>query len=278
MSNLSKRAYTALFFVASMLVGILGGTYTFLALFALVTALCLWEFYHIVLAHEKRRDKTRHLIAVSLGMTPFVIAALIQLQWLVPSTDFTVAATLVFISLLFLIFLFELFTASDRPFENIALVILGIIYVGLPFALLCFAAFPDGVYHPEIVLSLIVVNWINDTMAYVAGSRFGKTPLFPRISPKKTWEGTIGGLLGSILTGVLFYVFTDVFQLTEWLILVVIIKVFGDLGDLVESMLKRSYDMKDSGTLLPGHGGFLDRFDAFIFLLPFATLYIILGC
>ena len=278
MSELSKRANTALIFVSTMLIGILGGAYTFLILFMVVTAFCLWEFHYIVLAHEKRRDIARNVIALCLGIAPFIIAALINLKWIAPSLDFIIASTLIFITLLFLVFLFELFTESGRPFENIAFVILGIVYIGLPFSLLCFAAFKDGGYQPEIVLALIVINWMNDSAAYVAGSRFGKTPLFPRISPKKTWEGSIGGLFGGIIAGLLFYLFTDIFELSEWLILVIIIKLFGDLGDLTESMLKRSFGIKDSGTLLPGHGGFLDRFDAFIFLLPFATLYIILCC
>ena len=119
------------------------------------------------------------------------------------------------------------------------------------------------------------MTWANDTGAYLIGSQIGRTKLFPRISPKKTWEGSAGGVLVTFLAGYLLSrIFSDI-SLVDWCVLAGIVSIFGSLGDLVESMLKRSLQIKDSGNLLPGHGGFLDRFDAFIFLLPFAAAYLL---
>ncbi|TAK40283.1 MAG: phosphatidate cytidylyltransferase, partial [Saprospiraceae bacterium] len=119
------------------------------------------------------------------------------------------------------------------------------------------------------------LTWMNDTGAYIIGSLFGKHLLFSRISPKKTWEGTFGGIAITFLVAFLFCVFTNELRFRDWIILGAIVSIFGSVGDLVESMLKRSVGVKDSGNLLPGHGGVLDRFDAFIFVLPFAAAYLL---
>ena len=138
-----------------------------------------------------------------------------------------------------------------------------------------FIAFDGEHFRSNTVFGLLLLTWINDTAAYLVGSQIGKHKLFPRISPKKTWEGSIGGgVFTLILAGVLGYIFEEQ-SVVQWLILGVIVVIFGSIGDLIESMLKRSYNIKDSGTILPGHGGLLDRFDAFIFLVPFATVYIL---
>ena len=118
------------------------------------------------------------------------------------------------------------------------------------------------------------MNWVNDSGAYVVGSLIGKTPLYPRISPNKTWEGTLGGVFFCLVTGYIFSLYYTMLSTVDWMVLGAITAIFGSLGDLIESMLKRSVDKKDSGNLLPGHGGMLDRFDAFIFLLPFAAAYL----
>jgi phosphatidate cytidylyltransferase len=122
---------------------------------------------------------------------------------------------------------------------------------------------------------LLLLTWMNDTGAYLVGSNFGRRMLFPRISPKKTWEGTIGGVVITFITAASFCAFSGELRLFDWMVLAAFVSVFGTLGDLVESMLKRSVGVKDSGNLLPGHGGVLDRFDAFIFVLPFAAAYLL---
>ena len=122
---------------------------------------------------------------------------------------------------------------------------------------------------------MLWLTWTNDTAAYFAGTYLGKNKLFPQISPKKTWEGSFGGLLGTMLMAYGLSVVFPELAASTWIAIGAVVAIFGSIGDLVESMLKRSHQVKDSGTLLPGHGGFLDRFDAFIFLIPFVLLVLI---
>lgn len=176
-----------------------------------------------------------------------------------------------------LVFILELFQKRQAPGHFISSYLLGIFYISLPVCLLFWVASgPDAIYKPNRVFGLLWLVWTNDTLAYLVGSQIGKHKLFERISPKKTWEGTIGGVVGTILMawGLSHYV-TD-FSPEQWLALGIVVSIFGTLGDLVESMLKRSAGIKDSGNLFPGHGGFLDRFDAFLFMLPFAWLTLML--
>ena len=129
-------------------------------------------------------------------------------------------------------------------------------------------------FSPNIVAGILFLTWANDSFAYIVGSKIGKTPFFLRISPKKTWEGTIGGAVFCMLTaGIIAQFFTQL-SLLDWLVVGAIVAVFGTIGDLVESLLKRSVGVKDSGSFMPGHGGFLDRFDAFIFCIPFVYFYL----
>ncbi len=275
MSGLLQRVSTAVIFVLVMLGGLYGGRYPFVALFALITGLCLWEFFGMTLSKDKKRDHIRKFLGLLLGLTPFVLVSLLKLNWINSSAEFVLIASLLCFPLLFLSFIFELFALSKKPFANVAYLILGMVYIGIPFAMLDFIAFDGENFRSNTIFGLLLLTWANDTAAYLVGSQIGKTPLFPRISPKKTWEGSIGGALLTIGLGVLLgYIFPEQ-RVVDWLVLSIIVVIFGSLGDLVESMLKRSYEVKDSGSLLPGHGGMLDRFDAFIFLVPFATAYLL---
>ena len=136
--------------------------------------------------------------------------------------------------------------------------------------------FNNGKFSPNIVFGLLALTWMNDTGAYLVGSQIGKHKLFPRISPKKTWEGSTGGVVFTFVLAYILSLLFDDLRLVDWMFLAAIVGTFGSIGDLIESMLKRSLKIKDSGNLLPGHGGILDRFDAFIFLLPFAAAYLLL--
>ncbi len=275
MKGLRTRAISAVIFVVLVLGGIFGGRYPFLVLFTLITGLCLQEFFAMVLDRYRRRDRVRIGLGIAMGLTPHLLASAVLLGWLPDREDLLAVATLLFFPLLFLMFIYELFAASRYPFENVAMMVMGLVYIGAPFALLDFIAYQSGTFDWQIVIGLLALTWIADTGAYLAGSTFGKTPLLPRISPNKTWEGLLGGsmlvLLSSLLLGYLF----PVARYRDWAALAGIVVVFGSLGDLIESMLKRSLDVKDSGRVLPGHGGLLDRFDAFIFLLPFVAAYLI---
>ena len=275
MKGLLKRGITALIFGAVMLLGVYGGPYVFVSLFGLITALCLWEFFEIVLSKNKGIDLIRRFLGLGLGLAPFLLAAVLQLELVHNKGIFIAISALLLFPFIFSAFIYELYTRSEQPFVNVAYIVLGMAYIGIPFALLEFIAFEDGFFYSNTVFGLLVLTWFNDSGAYMVGSRLGKTPLFPRISPKKTWEGAAGGAASTFIAAILVYTLFRELRLADWLVLAGIVAVFGNLGDLVESMLKRSVQIKDSGTLLPGHGGLLDRFDAFIFLLPFATAYLL---
>ena len=275
MKGLIKRAFTALVFVLVMLLGLYGSRYSFVILFAVITTGCLWEYFLIVMNRKNRVDKIRVWLGVAFGLTPFVLASVLQLGRIEINEDFIIITALLFFPFIFLAFIYELFARSKWPFSNVAYIVLGMVYIGAPFALLDFIAFDGDKFYANTVMGLLILSWANDTGAYLVGSSIGKHKLLPRISPGKTWEGSIGGVLITFVVGYLLYFMFPELRLVDWLVLAGIVAIFGSIGDLVESMLKRSFDVKDSGSLLPGHGGLLDRFDAFIFLLPFAAAYIL---
>lgn len=276
---LMRRLMTAILFVIVMIGGLYGGRYSFVALFGVITALSLWEYHSMVLERYNTRDVLRMLIGLGFGMTPYILSIILQLNLIKSGSDnFIIFTSILFFPFIFLAFVYELFTASKQPFINIGLIVLGMIYIGAPFALLGFIAFDGDTFYANTVFGLLLMTWANDTGGYVVGSKFGKHKLMPRISPKKTWEGYGGGIVITILLSlILGYIFAGKENLDaiDWVVLALIVVVFGSIGDLVESMLKRSVKTKDSGNMLPGHGGVLDRFDAFIFLLPFAAAYLL---
>lgn len=181
-----------------------------------------------------------------------------------------------------LIMIFSLYRKVDGSFRNILWTFFGIIYVALPLSLLSLLVFPayatESVYEPGIAAGVFIMIMLNDTVAYLVGVPLGRHRLFKRVSPKKSWEGTLGGGM-AVLTASLFM--SDLFPVLErmhWIALAFIVIVFGTYGDLVESFFKRIIGIKDSGTLLPGHGGILDRVDAWFFVVPAVLIYLSLTC
>jgi len=277
MSGTKQRVITGVIFGVFVIGGMLAHEYSFQVVFLAIAALCLWEFLGMTLESEpKSWAMYRKVLGVLLGLLPTSVAIGIVSETTI---------LYMFTASVFLLLIVELFAQAKRPFSNIGHILLGIIYIGFPLALVHTMSFDSTTadFMPYLVLGLLLMVWASDVAAYFSGRALGKNKLFPRISPKKTWEGAIGGLLGSIAAGALIYfVYQQVginsgLAFKDWLILGAITSVFGVLGDLVESMLKRSVQIKDSGNLLPGHGGFLDRFDAFIFVIPFAYLYLTLS-
>jgi len=271
---MKSRFASGFIFVLLVLGGIFGGQYSFLALFGIVLMGCLWEYLNMVLPRRRQRDLTRQLLGMGLGLIPMVLALIFQLE-LFERESYVAFFTLLLFPLLFAAFIFELSTESETPFQNVAFLMLGMIYIGVPFGLLNLIAFQNGTFHTIMVLGLVLLTWMNDTGAFAVGANLGKTPLLPRISPKKTWEGTLGGIIITLITGIIISFFSAE-NLWTWIILALLVGVFGSIGDLVESMLKRSRGVKDSGSLMPGHGGLLDRFDAFIFHLPYVAAFLLL--
>jgi len=244
------------------------GQTVFSVLLFIITVLSLNEF--IALVSNDEVQPSLWPVLVTGGFTYVVLAA---------NAMGIIAADKLFIILPFfsVLFIAELWRGKKNPFSNIALSLLGIIYIALPFGLIMYFFNPQiisGPMHYGVVLGFLLILWLNDTGAYFVGSLIGKHKLFERISPGKTWEGSAGGALFAVLTAWgLSFVFTQLDAL-HWIILSLIIAVTGTLGDLVESMLKRSLGIKDSGNILPGHGGLLDRFDAVLLSAPFVFVYL----
>ncbi|MFZ2287202.1 MAG: phosphatidate cytidylyltransferase, partial [Bacteroidales bacterium] len=179
----------------------------------------------------------------------------------------------------------ELFRNAGRPFDSLAHTFFSILYTAVPFSMFPFSAFNhtglepllqmEGIqFSPGILIGFFLLLWTNDTGAYLVGSLMGKHRLFERISPKKSWEGFFGGMLLTLLVARLISGWLGVADTTGWMIIAFIVSVAGTLGDLLESMLKRSLGLKDSGTIMPGHGGFLDRFDSVVVAFPLVYLYL----
>ncbi|HKK76495.1 MAG TPA: phosphatidate cytidylyltransferase [Saprospiraceae bacterium] len=275
MSTIKIRVLTASLFVAIMLIGMLAGAYTYVLLFAGINFLCLWEFYSLVLGRDIEKSRLRNTFAMTLGLAPFILTALVQLQWVSLSSDWIFKIILLYLVGFFITFVIELFKTSKNALQYLGFVVLGIVYIGAPFGILNTIAFSEGAYQMHIVLGTVLLIWTNDTAAYLIGSNYGKHHLFPRISPNKTWEGTIGAIITTLIIAFPVSLVFPQFSFGIWLVLALIISLAGGVGDLVESMIKRSLVIKDSSGLLPGHGGFLDRFDAFLFSVPFVAAFLI---
>ncbi|MGL4596223.1 MAG: phosphatidate cytidylyltransferase [Bacteroidia bacterium] len=272
--NLIQRLITGTFFVLALVGAMLWNEWSFGILFLTVVVLGLWEFYGLV---EKTGASPQRITGVFLGTVLFCCGFLFKTS--------SAIIFLPFIALLFLPFFFELFRKKEHPFANIGYTLLGVIYVALPFSLWAMIVVPDIdvvegefalPFHGKTMLGYFILLWTSDSMAYVCGRLLGKRKLFERISPKKTWEGFIGGMLFTFLAAWLVATFlTHDDNLIFWMIVAVIVAITGTLGDLVESMFKRSIGVKDSGTILPGHGGILDRFDAVLLSSPFVAVMLI---
>ncbi len=265
MSNLVTRAITGALFVIIMITSILFGPLSMQFLFLLISCGALYEFYKLV---ESEDVQPQFLTGTMIAVIMFAFTSrLLELETDVFIITYAVAA---------LLFIAELYRKKKNPFQNIAFTLLGVIYIVLPFALLVRMSFQDGAFSYKLPLGFFILLWCSDTFAYLTGIKFGKNRLFERISPKKSWEGSIGGTIAALGAAYILYRILGYYDLQEWIILALIVVVAGTFGDLTESMLKRSLDKKDSGTLLPGHGGLLDRFDGLFIAVPFICLYLML--
>lgn len=262
---MKTRAITGFFFVLVMLASVLLGAYTFTIFFIVLSSLSLIEFYRLV---HTERVKPDYLAGMLLAITTFASFALFLLNL------GQAAILLVPIPLLALIYIRELYRKSEQPFFNIALTFLGVIYAVAPFIFFFSLGFLRGSYAYYLPMSFLFMLWANDTGAYLVGMKLGKTKLFERHSPKKTWEGFIGGLLLSLLVSLILHNYYADLAVWKWCLIAGIISVFGTMGDLTESMLKRSFHVKDSGSLLPGHGGLLDRFDGLLLAAPLVYVFL----
>ncbi|MGB4776553.1 MAG: phosphatidate cytidylyltransferase [Daejeonella sp.] len=262
---MKTRAITGFFFVAVMVASVLLGAYAFTLFILVLCVLGAEEFYRLVSTDEVKPQK-RWGLALAISI------------YLPLSLHFFKAEplkyTLIAIPIAVLVIVAELYRKHKYAFHNIAYTFLGIVYAVIPFCFFYAIAFNDGMYSAHYPLSFLILLWANDTGAYLFGTKLGKHKLFERHSPKKTWEGFAGGMISSLAAAAILSMYFKELPIIHWLSLSLIIVIAGTLGDLSESMLKRSLSKKDSGTLLPGHGGLLDRFDGLLLAAPLVFVYL----
>ncbi|NSL89362.1 phosphatidate cytidylyltransferase [Chitinophaga solisilvae] len=288
MKTFFTRTASALVFVAVMLGGILWSPFTFFLLFFLISIFALQEFYKLMrlIDGDYASIPNWHRWGVAIAGGAVMLAF--------TGNHFSLGAVSTgfigwWIAIIFLLVLplGEILLEKDFAPKNLGYSCMGLLYAVIPFSLLTdirlnaidihYTATGVGTAPGWLIpLLLIVFIWINDTMAYIVGSLIGRTPFFPSISPKKTIEGTVGGMILAVAAaGVYGYYFgQEILALQHWLVLAGIAAIFGTIGDLLESRLKRMAGVKDSGRIMPGHGGFLDRFDSLLLAAPFAWMYV----
>ena len=271
MKNFIQRTITGLIFVAVLIGCMIGGPLSFGLLFCIISALATAEFCNLMNQQEGVRVNRNICVLGSValflcffyyGMSPAQTGIFIP-----------------YLAIIIYLMICELYLKKKNPLNSWAYAMLSQLYVGLPFALLNVLAFQSNgsesvSYHFILPLSIFAFNWINETGAYCTGMLLGKHPLFKRISPKKSWEGSIGGAVFSIAGAFALAHFFPIMPTAAWVGMGLTVVVFGTWGDLTESLMKRHLGIKDSGNILPGHGGMLDRFDSAIMAIPAAVVYL----
>lgn len=268
--NIVVRILAGAVFVGLLLGGILYNEYSFLVVFSLITVLSLYEFYGLI-----EKDAKVPVVRVWNVLGGFF---LFLGSFYYCAYGASVVAFVPYIIYLITLFISELYMKRANPIQSLAYSLLGQVYIASPMALtnyLVFAYHP-GVYHWVYILALLVFIWVNDSFAYLTGMAFGKHRLFERISPKKSWEGFIGGATISIASSLIFAHFFPNISTLAWLGFAAVTVAFGTWGDLFESLIKRTLGVKDSGNMIPGHGGILDRFDSTILAIPAVFVYLLL--
>ncbi len=261
MSNFLTRIISAFVYAALFIFCIMYSKESYIILISIFGCISLWEFSKIINTREV-------LLFVPLL---FGTVYLKYIGKLPVHTDVAILS----ISILCLLYLIiNLYNQKITPRTLTNRLFLTLSYIIIPFVFLAFIPFTNNDYTPQLIVFIICIIWTNDSFAYLVGKNFGKRKLFERISPKKTIEGFIGGLFFSLLMGLFIGMYTNILHLSNWIIIALIVSVFGTYGDLVESKFKRLANVKDSGTIMPGHGGLLDRLDSLFFLAPFVYLYI----
>ena len=283
MKNLITRTIFGILFVVVMVGGMVWRPDTFILLFAVITGMTVWEFTSL-LNQRKDIQVNRFISTVAAVYLHLATAA-----WCVGMADGFIAYVPYVITMVYLL-VSELYLKQPNPIANWACTMLAQMYIAMPFAMVNILAFRinntgEPTYNWMLPLSIFIFLWTNDTGAYCTGSLFGKHKLFPRVSPGKSWEGSIGGAILVVAAAAAIAWFDNVevadkdmppalLSMTVWIGLGLVVVVFGTWGDLVESLFKRTLGIKDSGNILPGHGGMLDRFDSSLLAIPMAVVYL----
>ena len=276
MKNFIVRTITSVFFVAAIVTSFLNPRAMTL-LFGIITGMTIWEFAGLV--NDRPFISINRFICTVSGVYLFLAMAGYN-SGLTPATVFIPYL----VSIIYLM-VAELYLKAKDPINNWAYTMLSQLYIALPLSLLNVLAFRSNGYDIQYTylmpLSVFVFLWINDAGAYCVGSLLGRHKLFPRISPGKSWEGSIGGAVLVVAAAVLIWYYTDLYDVNdlgltayEWAGLGLVVVIFGTWGDLIESLFKRTLGIKDSGNVLPGHGGMIDRFDSTLMAVPAAVVYL----
>ncbi|MCH7411443.1 phosphatidate cytidylyltransferase [Belliella sp. DSM 111904] len=266
-SNLAQRIITALIGATLIVFGSVYSEWLYFVIFGVILVFSQMEFYRLSGLDGMLPLKT---FGTFLGVLIFSLSFLIEMQHLQDRYYFLI------FPLSSLVFFIKLYRKSDKkPFTGVAFTFLGIFYVAVPFALLNLAAFSvDGTFHYEVIVGSLFILWASDSGAYFAGTKFGKTKLFERVSPKKSWEGFLGGAVAAFAVAYFLGLYFVSLAVWEWFCISTIIIIAGTYGDLIESLFKRSIEIKDSSRMLPGHGGFMDRFDGLLLSAPFIAAFL----
>jgi phosphatidate cytidylyltransferase len=270
LNNFFQRLFSGIGYIILMAASVLAGKYFYGILFLVITLLTLYEFYRLYAGTPYTVSKISGMTAGSLI---FIISFLYCSGLAVPELYSLIIPVALFL------FIAEIYRQKDHPFLSLSVLILGLLYIAVPYSLSAFLVFPvenNHQYTPCILLGLLTLVWLNDTGAYVFGMLFGKHRLFERISPRKSWEGAFGGTIVTLVLGYWMNFFVPFLSRIDWVVLSLLVSVFGIYGDLFESLLKRTAGVKDSGNLMPGHGGILDRMDSLLFIIPASVAYLML--
>ncbi len=260
MKELGLRIISGLIFIAVIIASILYSKESFYSVFYIIMLFCLYEFKNLI----GLRYNWIYLVAT---LTYFRFANLSIL-----SANYF---HFFLIISLFIPFIYQLFKPKiSITSSKLGHFFLAMAYIALPFVFLTRIPFIEDEYHPKIIIGIFILIWMSDSFAYLVGSTIGKTKLYEKISPNKTIEGAIGGLLAACITAYFMSEYIPIITRTSWLIIALIVVIFGLLGDLTESKFKREANVKDSSNFIPGHGGFLDRLDSIIFAMPFVYVYL----
>ena len=268
MSDLKTRSLTAIIIAIVSIGAVLGGPFTF-SFFILAIGFGInQEVFRLFVA---KASFPKSILFAILTTTPLLLAYMNHFGWI----DISIAAFFQSLPILLLLVYF-IFLKNEVAFQSNALAAsaFSILYVSIGLMSSIFLGWPTGEYTFVNVLSIIALIWTNDSFAYFTGSRIGKTPLAKIISPKKTWEGSIGGGLSTILVAIAIYYLCNLYSLGVWIGIGILVAIFSNIGDLLQSALKRAAGVKDSGNILPGHGGIFDRYDSFVCVLPVIYLYL----
>jgi len=265
-----KRSLTGGVFIIVMLGAILISPWTLFILLLAISGIALFEYYRMF---QIRGYSPLVYGGIGAG---FIILSFVFLER--QSYIHGKYLELLMVPIVGLWFSF-IFIKREEIIRSVMVTLTGVIYILLPLSLIPFLTqneLTGNSYNPEILIGVLLIIWTYDSGAYISGVLFGKHKMAPSISPKKSWEGFFGGMIFAILVGILYSKFTSLLNIQDWIILSIIIVLAGTTGDLFESILKREAGVKDSGKIMPGHGGILDRFDSLLLIVPFVFLYLYL--